>query len=324
MLNERDYELLSSYIDGELSASERMALESRLDAEDDLRRELASLRQTVALVHQLPKLKAPRNFTLEHSLVNVHPLPFPMTATFSALSAAAAVLLIVFGGYLLAFSGNSFAPSQMAREPAPVAQAPTDAAAAQDSFELNQVEERDRTGETQTQAALEHAVVVEGETETPLADSLPSAIALPTMTAAAEIGITAQGGAGAAQPTQAALYAAPAETQHSQDMTAPMMLQQAESPGEDAASSATSMMPAPTMTPMPTAAPESGDSISVQRALSSTEAPLPTAQPAPIPQQKVGIQLDTSVAGLLSIIIGFGLLIAALATTWIRRRRKAA
>lgn len=109
-MNDRDYELLNAYMDGALTEAERRIFESRLNAEPELRRELNSLRQTVALLRQMPRLKAPRDFTLTPAQVEVRPasrpvLPFPLTATFSALSAAAAVLLFVFGGYFLLQSG---------------------------------------------------------------------------------------------------------------------------------------------------------------------------------------------------------------------------
>jgi hypothetical protein len=105
-MNDRDYELITAYIDGALTEAERQMLESRLDVEPDLRSELNSLRQTVILLRQLPDLKAPRNFTLTPAQVEPRSpakttLPFPLTVTFSALSAAAAVLLLVFGGYFL-------------------------------------------------------------------------------------------------------------------------------------------------------------------------------------------------------------------------------
>jgi hypothetical protein len=99
-----DYELLSAYLDGALSDSQRSALESRLQDDPVLRRELEAMRQTVALVNQLSPLKAPRDFTLDPSRIRAVPqrlLVFPTTAAFSALSAAAAVLLLALAGFLL-------------------------------------------------------------------------------------------------------------------------------------------------------------------------------------------------------------------------------
>lgn len=107
MLTERDYELLSAYIDGALNESEHTALESRLQAEDDLRRELESLRATLALIQGLPTLKAPRNFTLDARQVrrsSTRWLVFPASAAFSAISAAAATILIAISALLLSQS----------------------------------------------------------------------------------------------------------------------------------------------------------------------------------------------------------------------------
>ncbi len=102
MLSDRDLEQLSAYLDGELSSEERAALESRLQAEPDLRRELASLRQTVALVRQFAPLTAPRSLTLTREMVRPpRVLAFPATAMLSSLSAVAAVVLVVAGVVLL-------------------------------------------------------------------------------------------------------------------------------------------------------------------------------------------------------------------------------
>jgi anti-sigma factor RsiW len=63
-MTEQDFELFSAYLDGDLSDADRAALEARLAAEPELRRELEALRQTVALVRSLPELKAPRSYAL--------------------------------------------------------------------------------------------------------------------------------------------------------------------------------------------------------------------------------------------------------------------
>lgn len=101
-LNDRDLELLSSYLDGELTAAERSELETRLNREPDLRRELASLRQTVALIQQTRPIRALRDFTLTPAMVRPpRVLFFPATVTFSALSAVAAFVLVMAGVVLL-------------------------------------------------------------------------------------------------------------------------------------------------------------------------------------------------------------------------------
>ena len=53
MLTDLDYELLSAYIDGALTDSERAAFELRLQAEPELSHELDELRATVTLLFNL-------------------------------------------------------------------------------------------------------------------------------------------------------------------------------------------------------------------------------------------------------------------------------
>jgi|GEM_PF-1179334 len=124
-LNDNEYELLSAYLDGRLTDTERRELEARLQADADLRRELAAINRTIQLIHQLPTLKAPRSFALTPAMVlsgeTRAPVPkprsrlliFPTTFAFSALSAAAAMLLFVLGtGLLLTNFGVSSMPPQ--------------------------------------------------------------------------------------------------------------------------------------------------------------------------------------------------------------------
>ena len=107
---DQDYELLSAYLDDALAEAERAALETRLQTDDRLRQELAALQQTVNLVRGLPPLKAPRNFTLTPGMVRPRSarwLIFPTSAAFSAISAAAATILILLGAGILLLHGNS-------------------------------------------------------------------------------------------------------------------------------------------------------------------------------------------------------------------------
>lgn len=104
MVTEQDYELLSAYVDGMLSETERANLESRLRAESELRRELDDMRMTIALIKGLPILKAPHNFAVGSHVMRQPVsrwLVFPISAAFSALSAVAAAMLIAISGILL-------------------------------------------------------------------------------------------------------------------------------------------------------------------------------------------------------------------------------
>jgi hypothetical protein len=109
-VSEQDYELLSAYVDGMLDEEERLALEERLHGDADLLRELTALYLTLAMVKQLPMMTAPRNFTLKDPPARW--LIFPTTPVFTALSAAAATILMVIGfGLLLSSSMSNQAAS---------------------------------------------------------------------------------------------------------------------------------------------------------------------------------------------------------------------
>lgn len=65
---ERRDELLSAYLDGELGAGEQARLEAQLADDPALQAELDALRQTVALVRDLPQIPSPRNFILPQTI----------------------------------------------------------------------------------------------------------------------------------------------------------------------------------------------------------------------------------------------------------------
>jgi hypothetical protein len=66
---ERIDEMLSAYLDDELSSRDRARLETRLAVDASLRDRLTALQRTVALVRELPRVQAPRNFLLTPSMV---------------------------------------------------------------------------------------------------------------------------------------------------------------------------------------------------------------------------------------------------------------
>lgn len=66
-------ELVSSYMDGQVSQAEARQVEGHLSACADCRAELDSLRATVRLVKALPQLQAPRSFTLAEAPAPARP-----------------------------------------------------------------------------------------------------------------------------------------------------------------------------------------------------------------------------------------------------------
>jgi len=130
---ERRDELLSAYLDGELSERERERLEARLSEDAALRAELRALQQTVSMVHELRRVSAPRNFILSESMVQRRepaPAPEPRRAWAAPLLTAATtivsllfVVVLVGDLFLSRVGGFASAPAPMrqAEEAAPMA-----------------------------------------------------------------------------------------------------------------------------------------------------------------------------------------------------------
>jgi len=124
-LNDSDLELLSAYIDQQLTAAERAALDRRLEHEPALQIALDELRATVGLLRELPPARPPRSFALDpQSVAPKRSWSFPWMQLGSAL--VAATLLLVFGFVLTRGIGGGGSPAS-----APMAaSAPTAAPAA--------------------------------------------------------------------------------------------------------------------------------------------------------------------------------------------------
>jgi anti-sigma factor RsiW len=99
-----DLELLSAYLDDELSPRERAALEARLAVEPALQAELDELRRTVQILRAAPLLTPPRSFMLDPAIYRRRPpwwLRYGAFRLAGALGAVTAVLFIAFGVILM-------------------------------------------------------------------------------------------------------------------------------------------------------------------------------------------------------------------------------
>jgi anti-sigma factor RsiW len=97
-MKQRDIELLSSYLDGQLSQSDSTRLEARLLTDRELRSVLRDLRSTRSALRQLPMRKAPRNFALTPKMVGKNP-PLPRAyPAFRFTTALATILLFITFG----------------------------------------------------------------------------------------------------------------------------------------------------------------------------------------------------------------------------------
>jgi anti-sigma factor RsiW len=96
-----DIEQLSSYLDGQLSPSESVRLESRLASDPEFASAFNDIRAARGILRKLPARKAPRNFTLTRQMVGLKP-PLPRSYSFFRFSTAFATVLLV-----LTFAANS-------------------------------------------------------------------------------------------------------------------------------------------------------------------------------------------------------------------------
>lgn len=120
MISERDYEVLSAYVDGQLGERDRTALEARLADDRALRSALKDLRQDKLLLRKLPTARAPRAFTLTRAQAAAIRAPRRRSgffSTFNVMRLATGLASLLFATLLgldLARTG-----AMVAREEAP-------------------------------------------------------------------------------------------------------------------------------------------------------------------------------------------------------------
>jgi len=125
-ISRRDWQLLSEYIDGELSERKRIRLESRLDSERGLRTALQSIKKTRRILRIAPRLSAPKDFVLTPDMLPQRQqesfFPVLRFATVLVSMLLVAVLVLDFGGFVFPLkTGDLAAPAvqQEALESAP-------------------------------------------------------------------------------------------------------------------------------------------------------------------------------------------------------------
>lgn len=113
----KQIELLSAYLDDQLSAKARSDLESRLAADKDLKSMLEELRITRNVLRSLPTLKAPRNFTLTPEMVGMRKRVPRISLAMAFASVAASFLLVLTIAGDVLFSVGLPAAMRSAAEP---------------------------------------------------------------------------------------------------------------------------------------------------------------------------------------------------------------
>jgi hypothetical protein len=301
-LNDGDIELLSAYIDNQLAAGERGALEERLRLDPRLQAALEELRGTVAVLREIEPLPLPRSFTLDPAAFARRPSPLfgwlRLGATLASL-----LLAMTFAVDLVRLGGSSGSVS------APAAAAPTAAPQVSDSASA------ERSGFSQATAAPAAAAATAAPeaAEAPAMPAAPMPASEPTAAlliaaeptaappAAGAPAATAAPAADAALPTQTTLP--DADTQSSETT-----ITEPEAPLSAPAAEATS--PPAAYSPLDSSTKTVPGDTSGGQAQDSA----PPAQRAPAPQSAIR-PLRLFQIGLASLVLLLGL-----AAIWVRRR----
>ena len=111
-IREKDWTLLSSYLDGELDKKEEDQLEERIARDPQFRAALDQLKNTKRILKATPVLKIPRNFTLTAKMAGVKPKQ-PVLFRYRLATAVMSIMLVMtlvldFGRFLL---GGAMAPA---------------------------------------------------------------------------------------------------------------------------------------------------------------------------------------------------------------------
>jgi hypothetical protein len=117
-----DWEILSAYLDGQLSNREMEQVRQRLEAQPDLQRALDELQRTRMVLRSAPRRRVPHNFTLSPAMVPQRRPWLGLAPAFSFASALAVVLLVLSFAFTL-LPGLNASTEMLAAAPA-ASQAP--------------------------------------------------------------------------------------------------------------------------------------------------------------------------------------------------------
>jgi len=126
-LREKQWQQLSSYLDGQVNERERKIIEGQLSGDPELQRAYALLKQNRALLRNLPRRRATRNFTLTAEMAGQKQKSLNRWLLFPALSFASVISLALI---ILSFVVNPTAnTTSLAAAPAAEMAAELDTAA---------------------------------------------------------------------------------------------------------------------------------------------------------------------------------------------------
>jgi hypothetical protein len=94
-ISTQEWELLSAYLDNQLTPSERLSLETKLHSSESLQTALEEMRRIRILLRSQPRLRAPRNFRLTAQMVGQRTTARRWASPAFGLASAFASLLLV-------------------------------------------------------------------------------------------------------------------------------------------------------------------------------------------------------------------------------------
>ena len=289
-----DLDTLSAYLDDQLPAAERAALEARLSDEPDLRAELESLRAVKLALASLPPLRAPRNLTLTAAQARPARRVAAFPAFVSGLSTVAAAILLIAGFLALRPVSAPALTNAVAAAPTATDTTPQPASPAARAIEtilpVPQESAGDSAGFTDQTGTVQELFAATDMTEPPAADAMlaaPSPGEAEQQDAAAAESMLAgsapaAGNAAEAAPTGMAELA----------MQAPM----ATSGTDSTRTKEATPTPLPSETPVPTLTP------------SATPSPTVTASPSPTPAPVTVPETAAQASGEPPPVLGWALL----------------
>ena len=128
-----DWELLSAYLDGQVSARENEQVRLRLEAQPELQRAFEELRRTRMVLRSVPRKRVPRNFTLTRAMVPERRPWSRLVPSLSFASGLATLLLVITFAFEFLPGLNNSTQQMAAQAPAPAATAALQAPSASDS-----------------------------------------------------------------------------------------------------------------------------------------------------------------------------------------------
>jgi len=182
-------ESLSAYLDGELSPAEKSRVEQHLHECEACAQNLATLRQTVSLLRELPAKRAPRSFTIRPVSIRAKRAAAPPAWGYGLLKGATALaalllVLLVGGDLAIHFVGFPLASWGAGAPAEEVAMAP----AMEPSMALAPEEEQAILGQDKTEAPAAEPPTNQEEATAPAeaADEYETPEEMPTAEARAE------------------------------------------------------------------------------------------------------------------------------------------